>query len=854
MLILPSTHNNLRRLGIVFGYILLILSLMGLLSCDDVTKANPSLKISLNAGWEFREAGDVNWREARVPGCVHTDLMAQGLIPDPYFGANEPDLQWIGERGWEYHLRFDLPEGFARETDMYIVFNGLDTYAEVFLNGRSILTTDNMFVRWEVECSDILKETDNELLVSFSPVSGMDSLRITNSGVRAVTDYALHRKAAYHFGWDWGPRYLTSGIWQEVILEQRSPARIADAFIRQDSISDGLAIVTAVIDLEGALSSQGRLKVICDGREWTVDVPAGEIEDIALEMRIEEPRLWNPNGMGEQHLSEFSFTLASGGMPCHEYEVRTGLRRLELVQESDSCGRSFAFSVNDRPLFARGANLIPLDMFPSRVDPSEYESLLNLAADAGVNMLRVWGGGIYENEMLYDLCDRLGILVWQDFMFACSMYPADSLFLNSVALEASQQVIRLRNHPCLAIWCGNNENWVGWNNWGWKDMYTEDERLKVEQDYRALFDTLLPGIVGSLDPGRAYWPSSPLHNWAREDVWDGGDLHYWGVWHGEQAFEAFTYRENIGRFVSEFGMQSFPTWHSLGSFLPEDAFRRGSAELMAHQKHRIGFPVIDKYLQENYPLPVEFQDYVNITRALQAYGMEMAIAAHRRHTPCCAGSLFWQWNDVWPGVTWSAIDGEGVPKPLYYKLKRLFDDVLLQGVVEHGRLRLFLNSDTLEGMVRIRFSINGLDGEEFFVEDLNTQLRANGTVGLDAGTLDRMFGPLDPASLFWKAEAVLPDGRLMQAHGFFVKPGQLKLSIAEVTLSLKEKEGYYILELGSAKLVKDIEIMIPGNPILSDNGFDLIPGQPRTIRIIPGVRDSEPMISVWSLNDALHRP
>ncbi|MBE0642196.1 MAG: glycoside hydrolase family 2 protein, partial [Bacteroidales bacterium] len=442
------------------------------------------------------------------------------------FGSNEADLQWPGEREWEYRLLFDRPEGFPEDDDIHLVFQGLDTYASAWLNGEEILKADNMFVEWETDVSNLLKDHDNELLLRFSPVHSMDSLRISRAGLDPVTDYAVHRKAAYHFGWDWGPRFLTMGIWQDVFLESRPQARIADVFIRQDSVSKDVAVLSALIDLEGALSAVGRLVAVVNGKEWKIDVPEGDLHDIVLEMRLEQPMLWYPRGMGQQHLTAFSFSLVMDDEVLHEHEVITGLRRLELNQEPDSCGRSFAFSVNGQAVFARGANLIPLDMFPSRVEPEEYEALLHLAANAGVNMLRIWGGGIYEKEQLYDLCDRLGILIWQDFMFACSMYPADSHFMNSVALEAGQQVRRLRNHPSIAIWCGNNENWVGWNNWGWQEKYSAPERVKAELDYASLFDSLLPGVVARYDPGKSYWPSSPLHNWAREDVWDGGDLHY----------------------------------------------------------------------------------------------------------------------------------------------------------------------------------------------------------------------------------------------------------------------------------------------------------------------------------------
>jgi len=815
--------------------------------------ATKTLRVySLNDGWEFRAEDNTGWLSAKVPGGIHTDLSAHGLIPDPYFGTNEMDLQWIGERSWEYRLRFDLPRLPAQDEAMVLVFDGLDTYARVFFNGKEVLAADNMFVRWEVELRQDWQEEENELRVVFSPTVSMDSLRQSLAGWAPPSSYALHRKAAYHFGWDWGPRFLDQGIWKAVRLEFRPPHRISDVHIRQDSVSADRALLTAVCALNGRFGPGMMLEVRSGGKVWTGSVPEGQDPLMMLRLELDTPSLWWPRGLGPQDLQDFKIRLLQGRQELDVKEVVTGLRSLALVQDQDSCGRSFRFRVNGRDIFARGANLIPLDMFPARVAPEEYEYLVRLAAEAGVNMLRVWGGGIYEDNLFYELCDRYGILVWQDFMFACSMYPADSAFLQSVAQESQQQVQRLRNHPCLALWCGNNENWVGWNNWGWKDMYTSEQQMKVEADYALVFDSLLPEVVHALDPGKAYWPSSPLHNWAREDVWDGGDLHYWGVWHGEQPFDAFTRRENIGRFVSEFGMQSMPAWHTLAAFLPESSYHKGSPELLSHQKHRIGYPVIDRYMVDHYPLSSDLYDYLHLTRALQARGMETAIAAHRRHAPCCAGSLFWQWNDVWPGATWSAIDGEGRPKPLYYRLQALFDDVLLFGLAVGGEVQLFLTSDTLSGSAELELSVQDFHGREYLHREQRLELQPDGSVQARIG-LENTTQGIDPGRMFWKASVHLPDGRVKHAHGYFAEAMDQLLPRESIEANLRRKGSYYELVLSSPVLIRDLEILAPDGVFLNANGFDLLPGEVYRITVVPENHKEAPELKWWTLNAATHR-
>ncbi|HEX8189185.1 MAG TPA: glycoside hydrolase family 2 TIM barrel-domain containing protein, partial [Pyrinomonadaceae bacterium] len=442
-------------------------------------QAGGKTTVRLDSGWTFRQVGKGEWRKANVPGSVHTDLLANGLIEDPFYRDHEPKLQWVGRADWEYRTTFDAPAALVARRNVELVFEGLDTYAAVFLNDRRLLEADNMFRTWRVDAKPALKAGPNTLRIVFrSPINEvLPRMKALGYELPASNDQGEKtsphtRKAPYQYGWDWGPRFVTCGVWKPARLEAWDDARLATLHVLQNSLGKDAAHLTAEVEVESTGSSDA-VVVVEDPSDrrvsarQTVKLSPGT-NRFALKLSVPNPQLWWPAGLGPQKLYTLRARLTSGGRVSDELSTRVGLRTLELRQRPDAAGKSFTFVVNGVPVFARGANWIPADSFPERVTRARYRHLLESARDANMNMLRVWGGGYYEMDDFYELCDELGIMVWQDFMFACSMYPGDEKFLESVRAEATDNVRRLRNHPSVVIWVGNNEVETAWHHWGWK--------------------------------------------------------------------------------------------------------------------------------------------------------------------------------------------------------------------------------------------------------------------------------------------------------------------------------------------------------------------------------------------------
>ncbi|MBR3411696.1 MAG: lipoprotein [Bacteroidales bacterium] len=567
--------------------------------------------------WQFQY--NDQWLPATVPGCIHTDLMAQGIIPDPFYGTNEDSVQWVGDRMWKYRtiITRDMWEGYEH---CELVLQGV-TYCDVTLEGnvsgghfqRHAIMCDNMFREYRVCLFDVLMEgnmlpdlDDSTLLeITFYPIEINNEDHFVSETECEEDGYpwpdmeydlpdhrAMSRMAPYMLGWDWGPKLSTVGILGSVKLECYNGKR--------------------------------------------------EEEPIA------KPKSWN----------------------------------VELRQEKDSIGQSFTFYKNGKPIFAKGANWIPCHSFPilTPAMKERYRYLLTSAKEANFNMLRVWGGGIYEPDYFYDLCDSLGIMVWQDFNFSCALYPSDSNFLNNVKIEAEQQVRRIAKHPCVVVWCGNNEVKNGWEDWGWQQQYnwTPEQIATLQHGIDTLFGTngILAQAVKKYDPlHRAYITTSPLYGWGHPECVTHGDSHYWGVWWGEQPFEM--YKEKTGRFMSEYGFQSYPDYSTVCRYCPEDQRCIDSPTMKNHQKHGRGLEIIDKAMMQYYGVSskdLSLEDFCYVSQLLQAWGMGYGIYQHLTQQPLCMGTLYWQLDDCWPVASWSSIDYYGNWKALHYRARDLFDD------------------------------------------------------------------------------------------------------------------------------------------------------------------------------------
>ena len=720
----------------------LLLLVLAFSACQPVEKPNV-IEQSLNQGWTLTgDTLDINM-QVDVPSVVQQSLYEKGIIPHPYLGTVENDLLWISDHPWDYTLRFDADKELFEKENVELVFEGLDTYAEVSLNGEKLFFADNQFRTWKQEVKDLLKEKDNHLEVHFPRYDSTQMALYEQHQPRLPERYAVTRKAPYQHGWDWAPKYKNVGIWKPVKLVGWDEARLEDAYIVTQSANVERAELMLHLDLNMAANEKAMVELYVNGLK-TREIPVGTIhsgmETIAsdihflntnenhrvLPITLDNPQLWWPNEMGEQVLYDFDVVLKEGDKVLDTKTFRAGIRTFEMVDEPDSIGRAFYFKVNGVPFYAKGANYVPEEMIETWINAENTLHLLRQAKEAHFNMLRVWGGGIYPSDDFFNICDSLGILVWQDFMYAGTMYPYDESFLKNARIEAEEQVGRLASHPSLALWCGGNEISEGYYNWGWQQSlgWSEEDDRAIKAGYDRLFENILPQAVADFDGTRPYWPSSPSKGWGRPESLTEGDVHYWGVWWGEQPYEI--YREKVGRFNSEYGYQSYPDYSTLLKMAQGAELSLDAEVIAAHQKHARGTRQIDDFIQRYFPhvQPKDFEEYVYLSQLSQAYGMEVAIEAHRTAKPYNMGTLYWQLNDAWPVTSWSSIDYYGNPKVLQERLRTLYAPVLLS--VDRKDFGVFVTSDLLrsiDGVLTVK--VCDLEGRQLFEQKVRVEQSAN---------------------------------------------------------------------------------------------------------------------------------
>lgn len=680
---------------------------------------NKSLNLS-SLKWTFNIGSSHISFPAKVPGCQYTDLLHNKLIANPYEDSSFAFMQAIAKIPFTYSTHFEVSENQLSSATPMLVFKGLDTYAKVYLNGQLILSANNMHRSWSCEVKPWLKVGLNFLSIRFEPITAVtEQLAKKQKYTLPGGEYVFVRKAAYQFGWDWAPRFLTAGIWKDIELVWQAENEIKHTQYVLHSLTDSLAKASYKIVLNKPAQANTTVELNIKYKEIKkVAVVASGQKEVTIDFEIVDPHFWWCNGMGSAYLYEASLTLNSNHQELDQTRTTFGLRTLEWVQTPDDSGSSFYLKLNGYPVFMKGANWVPANSFLSEVNKESYTHLLQLAVDANLNMLRVWGGGVYEQDEFYEQCDKRGILVWQDFMFACAMYPGDTVYMSNVAAEAEEQIIRLRNHPSLALWCGNNESDEGWHNWGWQKQYGYSyvDSSEIWENYQMLFHQLLPSKVGKLDAARYYHPSSPANGWGRAKAYKIGDVHYWGVWWGDEPFKK--YEEKVGRFVSEYGFQGFPSSELLLTYLDSNDLQFNSLNLLAFQKHPRGFELIRaQMVREGIKPSDSLLVFAHQSALLQAKGIEMAIDAHRRNMPYCMGSLFWQWNDCWPSISWSAIDFIGKPKPVYYAVKRAFKPIRQQCIITKDSVQFLLISDQVDSLlVTAKIQIYDVTGQSLLVQ------------------------------------------------------------------------------------------------------------------------------------------
>lgn len=776
---------------------------------------------SLNGTWQFRQVGSTEWMPATVPGGVHTDLLALGKIPDPFVGTHEKDVAWVAETNWEYRFSFiaSKPEAGSHS---FLVFEGLDTLAEVTLNGQKLLAADNMFRTYRLDVSDLL-QGKNALHVLFR--APMPFVREAKAARPGVFESATLRKAPSHFGWDWGPVLPTIGVWKSVRLETHQQARLDDVHIQQNH-QDGqvqlhltvqveqwgnlpLQVKVKVLDPEGQLEHEGSALVGADGT-------------VHLSFPISGPELWWPNGYGAQPLYTFETELVSGKTVLDQRTQKIGLRTIEVKQIPDAYGRSFTFFVNGIEVFCKGSNWIPADSFPTRITASQERNLLESAVASHQNMIRVWGGGYYESDSFYDLCDELGLLVWQDLIFACNIYPVhEQAFLDSVKLELQDNLKRLRNRTCIALWCGDNEQEMGWEWWGWDTP----ERTHLKEAYKQFIYRLLPEWVGQQDPTRLFWPSSPSSHLpiVQANGADQGDMHYWDVWHKGAPFSA--YRTQFPRFMSEFGFQSLPPMKTIDTFAGPEDHNITSEVMEHHQKSHIGNGLIVKQMLEHFKLPTSFAKLVYLSMVLQAEGVRYGVEHWRRNRHRVSGTLYWQLNDCWPVASWASLDYYGRWKALHYAAKRFYAPLLLSLEDHPERIDMHVTSDRVQDQtIEVRWSFETLSGEALSRGSLKTTALALKDTLVHNLPLQGEAGKTVLVVELWQDE-------LLQTQVMpFSLDKHMKYDRPQIVAEVKTEGNMAELTLTSQTLARFVELDFKNaDVVFSDNYLDLPAHRPRVI-------------------------
>ena len=828
----------------IFKLAFLLLLTLCLVSCKEAANEAEFL----NEGWQFSEAGDNKWMPAKVPGTVQTDLIKLGKIPNPFILNNEDSIQWVSKNNWNYKKSFSISEAKLKKTKHFLKFDGLDTYTNVFLNDSLILSANNAFRSWEIDVSDAL-QLKNELLIQFQSQDLIEEAEATKINYTLPeAPRVFTRKPQFQYGWDWGPAIKTMGIWRDISLISYNKARIKDSFIRIDSLGKERAKLTAILELEVPEYEQCTIEIInntTNERETFAAEIYGMDGVYEYPIIINNPNLWWTHNLGTPFLYDFTINLLKESSVIATQHEKVGLRTIELISQKDSIGESFYFKLNGKPVYMKGANYIPQNIFLPEVTSQQREKLLDDVVESNMNMLRVWGGGVYEDEHFYNLCDEKGILIWQDFMFACAMYPGNPEFLENAKLEAIENVKRLRRHPSLALWCGNNENSEGWHRWGWKEGKTEAQKQEIWEGYYALFNHILPRVVDSLNPSVSYWESSPKYGRGDKRYQFEGDAHDWWVWHDGYPFEH--YEEEVPRFMSEFGFQSFPSYEAIRYFTTLDSLYLNDPAVTSHQQHSRGFQLIKDYMSRDFPVPENDEDYVYVSQLLQAYGITKGIRAHRRAKPYNMGSLYWQLNDCWPAVSWSSIDGLGNWKALQYKVKDVFKNRLIVPFEENNSLKVVVIDDsniTMKANMYVLFKdFNGVILHKTQNKEVSTSNEKNELV------YEVLLSEIEFNRNASYVEVIF--GNEKEVY-FFGKPKNLSLKKARIEKKIVKNKTGYLLTLSSKTLQKDLFLITGDTGRFEDNFFDLLPNESKSVQFTTE-NNSPPIVQIKTLNQLLYK-
>jgi len=815
------------------------------------------LQMDLAGQWELTCGRDGSLVPAPLPGDTLSALVDAGTVPDPYAGTNELDVQWLGATDWTYARAFDVEAALLAETSVALVCEGVDTVAELRINGKVAGRTENMFRRYQFEVKPLLREGRNEITVHLA-AHELES-RKRNAAMAYPTPHGSNpvqshyrnmlRKVQCHSGWDWGPCLMVSGIYGRIGLHAASDARI-DYVMTETAFKGRDAQVSVIIEATGLQA--GEVPLAIDLGEASVRASVTLVPGanrIVKTLRVRQVRRWWPNGLGEPYRYDLHVRLGE-----QVVEKKLGLRALELVNNADKHGLSMMFRVNGVDVFCKGANWIPPDAMPQRQSDAVYEDLLQSAADAHMNMLRVWGGGQYERDVFYDLCDAKGLLVWQDFMFACALYPATPDFLANVKAEVEHQVKRLRDYACIALWCGNNENLAALN---WYQE-SRDQRDRYLVDYDRLYEGTVGATVDAADPTRTYWPSSPCGG--RGDYSDcfhddtRGDMHYWEVWHGGKPFSA--YYGKTPRFCSEFGYQSFPSMDVIRTYASPDQFNVTAPVMEHHQRNNAGNSKIIEMFSRYFRMPEGFANFVYLSQVQQGVAIRTAVEYWRSLRPVCMGTLYWQLNDCWPVCSWASLNYGGKWKLLHYMARRFYAPVMLT-VFQRGAgepVELWGVNDRLEprqGTLRVR--LMGFDGRTLLDAEHAVKLPKNASRRLAVYPAAKL--PAAAHEAFVVATLTTEEG-VVQNDLFLTEPKRCALPAARIKTAVNASpSGGFEVALTADAPAFYVAVDAAGIPgVFDDNAVTLLGGETRILRFTPrgrtGVRALAKALTIHHLQQA----
>lgn len=791
-------------------------------------------KIDLNGTWLMKGSDRLKSFEAKVPGSVMTELLNHGEIDDPFYRDNERFAYDIASKDYYFSREFTLEEEVLKYQNLVLRFDGLDTLSEIKINGESIAKTNNMHRIYEFDVKHFLIAGSNKVEVTlFSPIQYISEKQNEEKlwgVVDAIEGYPHIRKGHSMFGWDWGPQIPDLGIWRDVTLLAWNTGRIEDIYVLQDH-KENEVNVDVRVKVETHFKDQLDLKVKLTspiGVEESFEIKNVSGEE-TVNIKVVNPQLWWPNNYGDQPLYKLEVTSLNQQGVLDVKSLNIGLRTINVKHEPDQWGKSFEFEVNGLSIFAMGANYIPEDSLLARNSKERTEQLINDCVEANFNMIRVWGGGIYPEDYFFDLCDQKGIIVWQDFMFACSVYDLNDDFRENVEQEVIDNMKRIRHHASLGIWCGNNEVEEAWVYWG--DMPDEDYKHKA--DYIKLFEFIIPELAKELDPQTFYWSSSPSSGGGFNEPRnpDEGDMHYWEVWHGLKPFSE--YEKFHFRFCSEFGFQSFPSMKTINTFTEPEDRNIFSYVMEKHQKNGAANGKILFYLSENFLYPKDFDSLLYASQLLQAEAIKYGVEHWRRNRGRCMGSLYWQLNDCWPVASWSSLDYYGRWKALHYFAKKFYSPVLLSLREDGSDVEIHVTNDTLSTIhSRIEWKLRSTSSEVLAQGTIESEVENLSAKQCEKLSLGDFISEERKKSTYLECTLYVNDVQTTSTTVMFTKPKHFDFLNPELSYTVSETEDTFEISISSKAFAKFIELDLKSADCkFNDNYFDLSAGDVKKITV-----------------------